>query len=124
MKRIFFIGIAISVVVSFLASSSLYAINVLDQGCSATGGASATSAVCQQKNESVMPTVKKGVELLIYALGIVTVIVIIIGGFKYTTSNGDSTKVKSAKDTIMYGVIGLVVALLAFAIVNFVLGRI
>ena len=42
----------------------------------------------------------------------------------YTTSSGDSAKVKKAKDTIMYGVIGLVIALLAFAIVNFVLSSV
>ena len=42
----------------------------------------------------------------------------------YTTSAGDQAKVKKAKDTIMNGVIGLVVAFLAFAIVNFVLSAI
>lgn len=56
--------------------------------------------------------------------GIVTVIVIIVGGFKYVTSSGDSSKVKSAKDTVLGGVIGLVIALLAYAIVNFILGLI
>ena len=54
-------------------------------------------------------------------IGIVAVVVIIIGGVNYTTSQGDPAKTKKAKDTILYGVIGLVVSLLAFAIVNFVL---
>ncbi len=54
-------------------------------------------------------------------LGLVAVVMIIMGGLNYTTSAGDAAKVKKAKDTITYGVIGLVVALLAFAIVNFVL---
>jgi multisubunit Na+/H+ antiporter MnhB subunit len=49
------------------------------------------------------------------------VVVIILGGVQYTTSSGDPAKVKKAKDTILYGIIGLVVALLAYAIVNFVL---
>ena len=49
---------------------------------------------------------------------------IIIGGIQYSTSAGDSGKVKKAKDTILYGIIGLVIALLAFAIVNFVLTQI
>jgi hypothetical protein len=47
---------------------------------------------------------------------------IVIGGIKYTTSNGDSSAITSAKNTILYSVVGLVVAILAFAIVNFVLG--
>ena len=49
---------------------------------------------------------------------------IIFGGFQYTTSAGDPGKVKKAKDTILYGIIGLVVAMLAYAIVNFVLSNV
>ena len=55
-------------------------------------------------------------------VGVVAVIMIILGGISYTTSQGDPGKVKKGKDTILYGIIGLVVALLAYAIVNFVLG--
>lgn len=58
---------------------------------------------------------------IIAALGIVAVIVIIIGGIGYMTSAGDAGKVKKAKDTILYGLIGLIVVALAFAIVNFVI---
>ena len=57
-------------------------------------------------------------------IGIVAVIMIILGGFTMMTSSGDPGKVKKGKDTILYGVIGLVVALLAFAIVNFVLANV
>ena len=53
--------------------------------------------------------------------GIIAVIMIIIGGVQYTTSQGDSAKLQKAKNTIMYGIIGLVVVLLSFAIVSFVL---
>lgn len=58
---------------------------------------------------------------VIGVLGIVAVIVIIIGGIGYMTSAGDAGKVKKAKDTILYGVIGLIIVVLAFAIVNFVI---
>ena len=54
-------------------------------------------------------------------IGVVAVGMIILGGISYATSQGDPGKVKKGKDTILYGVIGLIVALLAFAIVNFVL---
>lgn len=64
--------------------------------------------------------VKNIINLLLMAIGIVSVIMLIIGGFKYTTSNGDANQVTSAKNTIMYSIIGLVVAIFAFAIVNFV----
>ena len=62
------------------------------------------------------------INFIIGALGLVAVIVIILGGVQYMTSAGDSGKVKKAKDTILYGVIGLVVCILAAAIVNFVIG--
>lgn len=61
---------------------------------------------------------------IIGVLGIVAVVVIIIGGVGYMTSSGDAGKVKKAKDTILYGIIGLIVVALSFAIVNFVIGNI
>ena len=61
---------------------------------------------------------------IVAVLGIVAVIVIIIGGINYMTSSGDAGKVKKAKDTILYGVIGLIICALAFAIVNFVISNI
>lgn len=60
---------------------------------------------------------------VIAVLGILAVIVIIIGGIQYMTSNGDSGKVKKAKDTILYGIIGLVIVILSAAIVNFVIAK-
>jgi len=60
------------------------------------------------------------VNMLLFLLGAIAVIMIVIGGIRYTTSNGDSGNIKSAKDTILYAAVGLVVAILAYAIVNFV----
>ena len=61
---------------------------------------------------------------VIGVLGIICVVIMIIGGTQYMTSSGDTGKVKKAKDTILYGLIGLIVCVLAFAIVNFVLSSI
>jgi hypothetical protein len=66
--------------------------------------------------------IKTVVNVLLFILGAIAVIMIIIGGVRYTTSNGDSSAIKGAKDTILYSVVGLVVAILAYAIVNFILG--
>lgn len=60
---------------------------------------------------------------LLFVLGIVAVVMIIVGGIKYATANGDASKVKSAKDTVMYSVVGLIVAIMAWGIVTFVVGR-
>ncbi len=68
--------------------------------------------------------VTKVVNILLWAIGLISVIMIIIGGIRYATSNGDSNAVTGAKNTIMYAVIGLVIAIFAYAIVNFVLVQI
>lgn len=59
--------------------------------------------------------------LLLYLAGAIAVLAIIFGGVRYVTSTGDAARVKQAKDTILYGIIGLVVSILAFAIVQFVI---
>ncbi len=61
---------------------------------------------------------------IIFAVGMVAVVMIILGGVSYATSQGDPGKVKKGKDTIMYGIIGLVISILAFAIINFVLNMV
>jgi len=65
--------------------------------------------------------IKTIVNVLLFVLGAIAVIMIIIGGIRYSTSNGDSSQITGAKNTILYAVIGLIVAILAYAIVNFVL---
>ena len=61
------------------------------------------------------------ITILIWLVGVLAVIMIIYGGIIYTTSGGDPGKVKKGKDTIIYGIVGLIIAILAFVIVNFVI---
>ena len=61
------------------------------------------------------------VNILLFIIGAISVIMLIWGGIRYTTSAGNSAAVTSAKNTIMYAIIGLVIAFLAFAVVNWVL---
>jgi len=63
------------------------------------------------------------IQAILGVLGVVAVIFIIVGAVNYTVSQGDPGKVKKARDTILYAVIGLIVALLAFAIVSFILTK-
>jgi hypothetical protein len=62
------------------------------------------------------------VNALFLVIGAISVIIIIFGGIYYITSTGDSGRIQRAKDTILYAVIGLIVAILAYAIVGFVNG--
>ena len=61
------------------------------------------------------------INVVLGIIGFIAVAMIIVGGVQYTTSAGDAAKVTKAKNTILYGIVGLVIALLAFAIVNFIL---
>ena len=61
------------------------------------------------------------VNVMLFVVGALSVIMLIWGGIRYATSGGSSSAVTSAKNTIMYAIIGLVVAFLAYAIVNWVL---
>ena len=92
------------------------AINVFDQ-CKNN----ADAAVCKAKGDTVGPLIQTVINILLYILGAVAVVMIVIGGIKYTVSGGDSSAVTSAKNTILYAIVGIIVAVLAFAIVNFVL---
>jgi hypothetical protein len=61
--------------------------------------------------------------LMITIIGIVSVIMLIIGGFRYVLSGGDQKGTTAAKDTILYAIIGVVVALLSYSIMNFVINQ-
>ncbi|HMI09089.1 MAG TPA: hypothetical protein VK497_01680 [Candidatus Saccharimonadales bacterium] len=99
-----------------LPAAPALAVNVFD---SCAGNS--TAAVCKSQKDNATPMIKIVINLLLTALGMISIIMIIIGGVRYTTSQGDSSGIKSAKDTIVYSVVGLVVAILSYSIVNFVL---
>ncbi len=75
-------------------------------------------------NTDLMSNITNILNVVIGLLGIICVIVIILGGITYMTSSGETAKVKKGKDTILYGIIGLIICILAFAIVNFVIANI
>jgi len=60
--------------------------------------------------------------VLLYVLGAISVIMIIIGGLRYVVSGGNSANVTAAKNTILYAIVGVIIAILSYAIINFVLG--
>ena len=61
------------------------------------------------------------VNILLFIIGALSVIMLIIGGIRYTVSGGNQSAITAAKNTIMYAIVGIIIAVLAFAIVNFVL---
>lgn len=78
------------------------------------------SSVCASTGDATGNIVTPIVNTLLFILGAISVIMIIVAGIRYATSGGDAGSVTAAKNTLMYAVIGLVVAILSYAIVNFV----
>lgn len=117
--------LAVPVLVLSVGSAPVFAV----EGLSVKNGASAargndqgeclfgTEQGCEGKT-AIFQTITN---VLLFIIGAVSVIMLIIGGIRYTTSQGDQTAVQNAKNTILYSIVGIVVALLAYAAVNFVL---
>lgn len=95
------------------------AVNAVSDACSKTGTSSSLICNSASKDNAVSMT-KTIIDTLLYVLGIVAVIMIIVGAFKYVVSAGDASSIASAKNTILYAVVGLVVAILAYVIVHYV----
>jgi hypothetical protein len=59
--------------------------------------------------------------VLLFIVGAIAVIMIVIGGLRYVVSGGDASQVQAAKNTILYSLVGIIIAILAYAAVNFVI---
>jgi hypothetical protein len=99
----------------------------LGKACSSTLDAG-TSSACQSTDENPLTgpsgVITTATQVIAMVVGVAAVIMIIIGGFKYMVSSGDPKNIESAKNTILFAIIGLVIALVAQAIVLFVLRRV
>ena len=81
------------------------------------------SVYCKNKNTGetqVNGIIKTIVEVLLTAVGAISIIMIVIGGIMFALSSGDAQKAAKARSTILYAVVGLIVSVFASAIVNFV----
>ena len=93
------------------------------QQCSANPG----SQICAATNDRLFgpnSIWNRILNILTFVIGAIAVLMIIVGALRYTISGGDSAGINSAKNTILYAVVGLVLAVMANAIVNFVLTNI
>ena len=112
--------------ISTLALTSIVFVSplVLAQG-PVQSGADAAHGSGQPSNifgdEGVFTTIT---DLLLYTVGILSVIMLIIGGLRYVLSAGNPTTVAAAKNTILYAIVGLIVAILAYAIIHFVINAV
>lgn len=113
-----FVAVAVFAAAAFLTPTPVSA-NAIEEACKADPSA----PICQQPATSVSDIVMLIINILLFVVGAISVIMIIVGGIMYATSAGDSGAITKAKNTILYAIIGLVVAFFAFAIVNWVVDR-
>jgi len=110
--------LSLAVFFSFVASTSASALTIVD-GINAARGANVPGALFGDAGIITSIT-----NVLLFLAGALAVIMIIFGGLRYVTSGGNSSSVTAAKNTILYAIVGLIIAFLAFAAVNFVLNSV
>ena len=121
-KIIFIIIVSLSAI---LLASSAFSPEVL-----AIGEGGAQGGINSARGDGV-PTnfasgdgsiVRRIINLMLYAVGVISVIMLIYGGFRYVISGGQKESVTAAKNTILYAIVGLLISIFAYAIVRFVIG--
>lgn len=119
MKKLRIAAILTGLLFCFLAMSASVEAQGVWGACTGQGSEICAEATAGSEATSI---VKNLINVFLFAIGILSVIMIVHSGLKYTTSRGDAEQIKSAKNTLLYAVVGLIVASLAFTIVNFVIG--
>lgn len=129
MKRLLLVALAVLglgvVGVAFSPEAPSVIAAAKDEVCAGVGAASGGSGCANTAGEpTIDSTINAVINILSMIVGIISVIMIIVGGFKYVTSAGDSGNISSAKNTIIYALIGVVIVALSQTLVKFVLQRI
>lgn len=126
MKRIYKRAAILAAAIAVLTFSALplSAVNAQTKR-DVCAGVAAAGGTCNEAGSgtTVNKIIGLAVDILSTLVGVVAVVMIIVGGFKYITSSGDSSNVQSAKNTILYAIVGLVIVAMAQVITGFVLDR-
>lgn len=91
--------------------------------CEGSGGTwDGNTATCTTpgSTRTVASTIRDIANILIFIVGAVAVLMVIVGGLRYTFAQGDNAAITAAKNTILYAIVGVVVAVAAYGIVSFV----
>ena len=116
------LGLASVSVPAAVQAQSTIADNICTGVLNASGEEATDSSSCEEDGENSFSTIiTRVINIFSILIGSISVIMIIIGGFRYIISGGDQNNVTAAKNTIMYALIGLVVVLFSQVIVRFVL---
>ena len=124
---IVFIVVGMSLVLPAILPQTALSASPQQLACEGSGGKwNAGDSLCQNdaaNGPSVPKTVTAVINILLFVIGVAAVIVIVVEAFRFVNSNGASQAVSKSKNGIIFALVGLVVAALAYAIVNFVLDQ-
>ncbi len=85
----------------------------LGDGCGGTG-----------EGQEIKSTIEDAINILSSVVGVVAVIMIIVGGIKYITASGDPGSIKSARNTVIYAIVGLLIVAVSQTIVKYVVANV
>lgn len=102
-------------------TSNVIAATIPKSNCNGDGSGLCTEA---KGGDTLTPRLNGIIEVLLFIAGVLAVIIIVVSGIKYMTANGNKSTIESAKSTLIYAVVGLIVVIAAYAIVEFILGKI
>ncbi len=122
-KTVVSIAIMICAVFGLATLSTVSLSNNVSAQVSDGIGAATTSEMEGRKIDGDSGLVKSVVNILLWVIGILSIIMIIFSGIRYVTSSGDASKTKAAQNTLIYSVVGLIVAIMAWAIVDLVVNK-
>ncbi len=119
----------VAVCASLGVANNAFAEVTCPSGSVHAGESKASYAECNlpediDKEENLMTTVTNIINIVVGIVGIICVAVIVIGAIYFVVSLGDAAKINRAKNAVLYGIVGLILASLAFVIVNFVLSTV
>jgi len=111
-----------------IALFAVQAQTVFAASCDITKGSVSTGVTCAAEGSDLQGTELFGadgivpmvINTLLTLVGVVSVVMLIIGGIRYIISSGDQNAVTTAKNTILYAIIGLIIALLSYAAIGFI----
>jgi hypothetical protein len=115
--------IGLAILFSLMALVAAPAVDAQSKAAVCEGVGAVTGSGCGGGSGSVNNVIATVINILSSIVGVVAVIMIIIAGYKYVTSSGDSSNVQSAKNTLIFAIVGIVVVAFAQLIVQFVLDR-
>ena len=124
MKKLLLILTSVLSIVLFAAPTVVSAQTSGDVINGVCTGAEDPTACAGNDGSGVNTLVKTGIRIFQVLVGLISVVMIIFGGLRFVMSGGDSGKIASARNTIMYALIGVAVVVLAEVLVHFVINRV